>query len=65
MTPEARTQARMVPLIGVGAVSNEPALTICNDLLQFLIYGGVGPIGESHWTSHGSSIAEHHTLRHD
>lgn len=33
----ARTQTKMIPIIGVGGFSNEPALTICNNVIQEML----------------------------
>jgi hypothetical protein len=33
----ARTFTKLVPIVGVGGFSNEPALTICNDVIQDIL----------------------------
>lgn len=33
----ARTQSKMIPIVGVGGFSNEPALSICNNVLQEML----------------------------
>ena len=43
----ARTQIKMIPLVGVGGFTNEPALTLCNMVLQEVLSGGIDPLGKS------------------
>ena len=33
----ARTQVKLIPLVGVGGFTNEPALTICNSVMQEIL----------------------------
>jgi hypothetical protein len=39
----ARTYTRMVPIVGVGGFSNEPAITIANSVIQDILSGGINP----------------------
>lgn len=41
----ARTHTKLIPIVGVGGFSNEPALTICNNVIQEMLQGGIGPDG--------------------
>jgi len=39
----SRTFTKLVPIVGVGGFANEPALSICNDVLSEILMGGLDP----------------------